>query len=62
MAEQLFQVTYFNAVLDKQCVLIDKVDSMTAVAVLAKFGDKRDPMHYMGPQTRIEPMPVTEDA
>jgi hypothetical protein len=52
----MYQVTYFNAQLGKTCVLIDNIDMETALEVLAKFGDKREKFHYMGPQTKIERM------
>ena len=55
-----YQVTYFNAELQRKCVLIDEIDMETAAKVLLKFGNKNEPNYYMGPETRIEPMPAAE--
>ena len=53
-AEQ-YQVTYLNRLDGKRHVLIDAVDKETAESVVAKFGNNRDLMYYMGPDLRIEP-------
>jgi hypothetical protein len=57
---KIYQVSYFNPVLEKQCVLIKDLDLKDALQVFSSFGDKDKPFYYMGPQTRVELMPTEE--
>jgi len=48
-----FFVTYYNALLDRRCTLIDNLDEETADAVVEKYGDNGDKFHRM-PEVRKE--------
>jgi hypothetical protein len=50
-----YQVTYFNQQLGERCVLIDRLDMLKAIDVMAKVSDRKQPFFYM-PEVRVEKM------
>lgn len=49
-----YRVTYINALDGQKRVLVGSVDLATAQSVVARFGNKRDRLNYMGPGVAID--------
>jgi hypothetical protein len=53
MASPAFRVTYINQLDGERRVLVGALSMEQAIAVKAKFGDKREAFTYMGPGVEI---------
>lgn len=56
-----YQVTYLNRLSKNRCVLIDNLDSITAIQVMGHYSNRRDLNMFLN-DVKVERMPVDQAA